>query len=215
MMFALDLPDPDEAREWAEQELSKAIYREAEPTLFDKTAKAVADFIARLFTPNLAGGSLSPLWAAILVAIVLALVVLAFVIWGRPRGEHRIRETGSAAIFQDDASTAAELRALAEAATLRGEWNESIVFRFRAIARGLDERGVLRAPPGMTARVLARDAREFFPGEAGALERAADAFDDVRYLRRPGSAEAARLLTELDARIAAQAPARAARPVFA
>ena len=37
-------PDGDEARRWAEEELSKQRYAEAKPTWFDYLAEDVADF---------------------------------------------------------------------------------------------------------------------------------------------------------------------------
>lgn len=209
------LPDPDEARERAEEELSKAVYQATEPTLFDKVAKQIGEFISDLLSPNLSGGQFSPVWAVVIVAIVLGGVVLAFVIWGRPRGEHRARTAASAAVFDDDTASASELRALADAASRAGEWDEAIVLRFRAIARGLDERGILHAPPGMTARTLADEARSFFPDAADELVRSAALFDDVRYLRRHGSADAARALEALDTRISATKPAVTARAAFA
>ena len=46
-----------------------------------------------------------------------------------------------------------------------------------------------------------------FPGFAAALETAADGFDDVRYLRRPGTAELYASVTRLDDEIAASRPA--------
>lgn len=214
MIRLAELPGADEAREWAEEELSKAVYQETEPTLFDKVSKIVGEFLRDLFNPNLSGGEFSRLWAIIIVAIVLGAIVLAFVIWGRPRAEHRVRSGGSSAIFDDDAVSAAELRSLADAAARREDWHEAIVMRFRALARGLDERGILHAPPGMTARTLGEEAREFFPDSATELVHAAELFDDVRYLRRPGSSESALALDELERRIASARPAASARAVF-
>lgn len=210
-----NLPDADEAREWAEEELGKAVYQVTEPTLFDKVSRAIGEFIQNLLNPSLSGGAFSPIWAVIIVAIVLGGIVLAFVIWGRPRGDHRTGSGGSAAVFDDDALSAAELRTAAAAASARGDWDEAIVMRTRALARGLDERGILHAPPGMTARALAGDAGVFFPDLAEELARSAALFDDVRYLRRHGSPESARGLDELEARVAAATPAVAARAAFA
>ena len=43
-------PDGDEARRWAEQELADPVYAEAEPTMFDRIARAIGDFIGGLFS---------------------------------------------------------------------------------------------------------------------------------------------------------------------
>ena len=77
------------------------------------------------------------------------LVVVALVIAGRPRLRQRSRVTG-AVLADDDGRSAAELRALAEAAAARGDWDEALVERFRALVRALDERTILTVSPGTT-----------------------------------------------------------------
>ncbi|WP_110588523.1 DUF4129 domain-containing protein [Microbacterium suaedae] len=209
------LPDRDEAREWAERELDKAVYREAEPTLFDRVAQQIGEFFQSLFNPQLGGAAWSPVWTAIIVAVLVGAIVVAFVIWGMPRGEGRTRSRSSARLFDADERTAAELRQAASAARGREDWEEAIVLRYRAIARGLDERGILHGPPGMTARTFSRVAAEYFPPHAAELRSAADAFDDVRYLREPGSAEAAERVAALDDAVAGARPAKAPEAAFA
>ncbi|WP_221585395.1 DUF4129 domain-containing protein [Microbacterium sp. G2-8] len=208
------LPDRDDAREWAEQELSDPAYREAEPTLFDRVAQAIGDVIANLFTPQIGGAEWSPLWTIVIVAIAVAAIVVAFVIWGLPRGERRHASRPSAELFDDDARSAAELRTDADAAAAREDWDAAVVLRFRAIARGIDERGVLFAPPGMTARAFSEAAREYFPPHASDLAAAASRFDDVRYLRRRATRETAQQLAGLDRALASARPAKAAQAVF-
>lgn len=208
------LPDPDEAREWAERELEKRVYREAEPTLFDRVAKAIGDFFAGLFSPQAGDAAWSPVWTAIIVIVVVAAIVVAFVIWGVPRADRRTIARGSSSVFEQDERSAAELRAAAEDAAARGAWDDAIVLRFRALARALDERGIVHAPPGMTARAFTGAAREFFPDRAAALDDAADAFDDVRYLRRPGTREMFALVAGLDDAIARERPAKAPEAAF-
>ncbi|HIE60650.1 MAG TPA: DUF4129 domain-containing protein [Microbacterium sp.] len=62
-----------------------------------------------------------------------------------------------------------------------------MVLRFRAAARGLDERGLIELAPGTTARQFAVRADALAaPVSAGARE-AATVFEDVRYLQRPGT----------------------------
>ena len=81
----------------------------------------------------------------------------------------------------------------------RGQWDAATVLRTRAIARGLVERTITEIEPGATVHRFARAATVAFPGEASALDALADDFDDVRYLRRLGTADAyerARLLDE-------------------
>ncbi|MFT4136016.1 DUF4129 domain-containing protein [Microbacterium sp.] len=198
------VPDGDEGRAWARRELADPIYREAEPTGFDRAARAVGDFFASLFqgTPPDAFGP----WSAVIVAaVVLVLIVLAFWIWGRPRAV--ARSHAAPELFGEvETRSADELRRAADARADRAQWEEAIVLRMRALARALAERTVVAPEPGATVHRFARTAAAAFPAEAVALERAADAFDDVRYLRRRGTAEAYRAVADLDARIAASVP---------
>ena len=54
--------------------------------------------------------------------------------------------------------TAAQHRATAESYAAEGNWAAAIRHRLRAVARQLEETGVLNPAPGRTANELARDA---------------------------------------------------------
>ncbi|MGV9195169.1 DUF4129 domain-containing protein [Microbacterium sp. MC2] len=199
-------PDGDQAREWAEAELADPVYRAAEPTPFDRFAQAVGDFFANLFSGSLPE-SFAP-WLAVVVAVVIvAVVIAAVVVWGRPRPVARSRRA-SAVLAHDETVAAAELRRRAEAAAAACDWDDAIVLRFRALARELAERTLLDPVPGTTVHGFARAAAALFPAEKAALAEAAAAFDDVRYLRRPGTEAAYRRLSDLDRRMR-RAPAEA------
>lgn len=201
------VPDGDEARDWAEEELSDPVYDAAQPTLLDRIAGAIADFLERLFDPPL-GAEWNPLLAVVVTGVVAVVVVCAFLIWGRPRSAHRAA-TRSALLFgEDEHRTAAELRASAARRAEAGDWAGAVVDRFRALARALEERDLLDAPPGTTAQRFAVLASAPFPGHAAGLSQAAGAFDDVRYLRRPGTAEMYAAVAQLDDAIAAARPER-------
>ena len=148
-------PDGDEARRWAERELADPVYAAAEPTPLDRIAQAIADFFESLFSTQLSG-DWGP-WVAVVAAIVVVLVIVAaFLIWGVPRATGRSRP--SATLFgADEQRSAAELRRDAASSAAKGEWDAAIVLRFRALARGLVERGAVDTPPGRDrARVRAR-----------------------------------------------------------
>ncbi len=193
------IPDGDQAREWAQDELADPVYRAAEPTPFDRFAQAVGDFFANLFSGRLPE-AFAPWLAVVVVAVIVAIAVAAILIWGRPRSPARSRRT-SAELGQDDTVAAAELRRRAAAAADAGHWDDAIVLRFRAIARDLAERTLLDPVPGTTVHGFSRAATVLFPAERAALDRAATAFDDVRYLRRPGTADAYRDLVQLEERL--------------
>lgn len=202
-------PDRDEAREWARRELDDAAYRAAEPTPLDRLARRIAEWFTGLFDggPSAGGGQVILL---LIVLAVLAAVVVAIIAWGRPRLV-RAQSAPFAPLFGvDDARDAAALRADAEAAAGRGAWAEAIALRFRAIARALQQRGILDVPPGTTAQGFSRAAGRAFAAHDDALHAAARAFDDVRYLGGAGSADDYRRVAALD-----DALARDARPRYA
>lgn len=198
------VPDPDEAREWAERELAKPEYAEAQPTPIDRIAIAVRDFFASLFGNGPAG--FDGWFAAAAALVIVALLVAAFLIWGRPRTLHRGRARDADLFGADRGVSAAELRGDADARARAGEWDAAVVLRFRALARDLAERTIVDPAPGATVHGFAREASRAFPDEADALESAATAFDDVRYLRRPGTAELYRRIADLDERLVRARP---------
>ena len=191
------LPDPDQAREWAEQELRDPTYQAAEPTFIDRISQAVGRFLEDLLRVPETGGW-GPSALIVLGVIVVAAIIVGILIWGRPRLSTRATEPARALFDDDDARSADELRADAAAAAGRGEWDEAIVLRFRAVARGLTERGLVDPPPGATVRAFARETAAALPSLVPLLDPAATTFDDVRYLRRPGTAERYRAVADLD-----------------
>ncbi|MDZ8171088.1 DUF4129 domain-containing protein [Microbacterium xanthum] len=199
-------PDDDEARRWAENELSDRVYAEAEPTPFDLFARAVTDFLADLFNPEIPAG-LESVFALVAVAVVVVLLIVGLVIWGRPRATRRGVDPTAELFGERETRSARTLRAEAEAEAAYGRWDTAVVLRFRALARSLTERGVIEAPPGATVHAFARAAARPFPDAAAELEDAARAFDDVRYLRRPGTADVYARLAHLDDALSSRRPA--------
>lgn len=200
------LPDPDEAREWAENELADPAYRAAEPTPLDRLARAVVDFFGRLLR-NSANGDWGPPALIVLAIIIVVGIVIGILIWGRPRAIARAQPPARALFDGDDGRSADELRGDAAAAAARGDWDAAIVLRFRAFARGLTERGLVDPPPGATVRAFARAASAALPGLASGLDEAAAIFDDVRYLRRPGTEQRYGVVADLDAEAVRTRPA--------
>lgn len=199
------VPDPDEARRWAEQELAKPEYAAAEPTPFDRIAQAITDFLAGLFRGGDGLAGWDGLLAVTVIVVVTALVLAAFLIWGRPRALRR-SQASAVELFGADERSADELRREARAHAAAGEWNAAIVLAFRGLARGVAERGIVDPLPGATVHTFARDTARAFPSEQDRLDAAAAAFDDVRYLRRPGTPEL------YDVVVGADSALQAARP---
>jgi hypothetical protein len=199
-------PDGDEARRWAEDELADPAYDIAEPTPIDRIARAIGDFIASLLNPDLTGG-LGTTFALVAAVIVVIVIVAAFLVWGMPRVSRRAAPRAPMLFGEREQRSAAQLRAAAEERARASDWDAAIVLRFRALARGSLERGVVDPPPGATVHAFARAAAGAFPSLAGRLEDAATAFDDVRYLRRPGTGDLYRLVASVDDAVTAARPA--------
>jgi len=199
-------PDADEARDLLVEELAKQEYQAAKPTWFDQLIRGFTEWLDDLTVGN--GEDGLPAGGILVVAIVIvALLVVAFLIFGLPRLNRRSTVTGS--LFgEDDARSSADMRAAAEAAAARGEHGLAITEMFRSIARGLAERTVLATSPGTTAHDFGVRAGRAFPDHAQAIEDAAAAFDDVRYLDRPGTPSRYREVAELERAL------RTARPVL-
>lgn len=197
-------PDGDEGRRLLSDELAKPTYQEAKPTLFDLIAKAIGDWLASLFEG--AGGATGAVGLAILIGIVVALVVVAFLVFGRPRLERR-RSAPHALFGEDDTRDAAELTRSAEAAARGGDYTTAIAEMFRALARQLSERTLVDVTPGTTAGGFARSASIVFPDAASRLHAASSSFDGVRYLGRPGAADDYERMAALRRELASARPA--------
>ncbi|KAB1659498.1 DUF4129 domain-containing protein [Pseudoclavibacter chungangensis] len=198
--------DEETARELLRQELSKAEYVQARPTLIDQLINDFWNWVNGLSVPNASlPFDLSPL-AVIVVAIVVVAIVALLV--GRPALLRRRLAAGRQNVFlDDDTRTATELRAASERAAAAGDWTLAVLERFRAVARDLSDRTIISLRPGSTAHAVTSQASRAFPNDAGDLDRAATDFDAVRYLGRSGS-EAAWLRTrDLDERIRRARPA--------
>jgi hypothetical protein len=199
-------PDGEEARRWAEEELGDPVYAQAEPTPLDRIARAVSDFIGGLFDAELSG-AWGPALAAVAAIVVVVVIVVAFLVWGRPRAVARSRPMSAELFGEAEQRSASELRRAAASRAASGDWDAAIVLRFRALARGLAERGIVEPPPGATVHAFARRAGSSFPAWADELEQAAAAFDDVRYLRLPGSPELYRRVAAVDDALGSTRPA--------
>lgn len=201
----LFVPDGDEARRWAEDELANPKYADAKPTWFDLLAREVMRFLADLFSAD-NGANVGPVALIIVTVIVAAALVTALIVWGRPRRSRTIRRPHAGLLGVDDDRTAAQLRADAERMAREGDWDGAVVLRYRAIARSLLERDLIDPAPGATAQAIARSASAVFADETEAMRRAAGAFDDVRYLRRPATEERYRDLAATDERLRLRHP---------
>lgn len=194
------VPDGDEARRWAEQELSRPIYAEAKPTAFDLWSRDIAEFFNQLFSGG-AGAPLGPAGLVIVIAIIAIVLVAALLYWGMPRRSRKSSKRTVQLLGADDDRNATQLRSEAARSARNGDFAAAIILRYRALARDLIERDVIDPPPGATAQAIAREAAAAFPAENAALLNAAGVFDDVRYVQHPGTEKSFQELVDLDERL--------------
>ncbi|WP_406311828.1 DUF4129 domain-containing protein [Streptomyces sp. NBC_00114] len=184
----------DPAREAARRELSKRMYHENDPSLFQRALNAFWDWVDKLFGSAAAttpGGTLG------LVVIIVAVLSVLGALWWRLGTPHR-EPTSSAALFDDRPRSAAEHRAAAEAHAAQGHWNQAVQERMRAIVRSLEERALLDVRPGRTADEAAAAAGRTLPAHTDRLRAAARDFDDVTYGGRRASEQSYHRMAELD-----------------
>ncbi|HEY4268519.1 MAG TPA: DUF4129 domain-containing protein [Galbitalea sp.] len=212
-VIAADTPPLDptshHAHDQLQQELSKAEYQAARPSLLDYIRQWLENLL-NSFNPKAPTGGAPQVNLLPLVIIIIAVVVIviAFLVFGLPRINRRSRVVGSLFGDEDERDSTA-LRRAAERAAAAGDWPTAIEEAFRSIARGLAERTVVLTFPGTTAHGFAVRAGASFPGYVAQLASAADTFDGVRYLGTPGSESEFATISELEKQL------RGARPLLA
>lgn len=184
--------DRDAAHEAAQRELSKPIYPKGDLT--ERLLRWLDEILYRLL---LKGSTVPGGWFTIVLLLVL-LAVAIFIAVRIARRTMRTNRGGDYQLFGAAELSAAEHRATAEQCAARGDWAAAIRHRLRAIARQLEETGVLTPVPGRTANELARDAGQSLPRLATELSGAATTFNDVTYGEVPGTSAAYRAVADLD-----------------
>lgn len=170
-------PDGGEARRWAVEELSKPVYRAAEPSWLDSLWQQFAEWLRSL---NSGGPGMDSGIAIPMIGVAAAVLIAAAIILVRPRLNARHKPAGD--VFDADPSlTQADYRGRAAAAAARSDWRTAVVEQFRAIVRSAEERAVLDPQPGRTADELSAQMGRAFGRHAAELGRAAGVFDAIRY----------------------------------
>ncbi|ORJ53156.1 DUF4129 domain-containing protein [Mycobacterium simiae] len=201
-MPSIDI-DRDDAHQIAQIELNKPIYAKASPP--QQFLDWVNEMLYRLLqkTASVPGGWLTT--AVLLTLLAVAVVVGVHI----ARRTMRTRRRGDYQLFETALLTAAQHRETAERYAAEGNWTAAIRHRLRAVARQLEETGVLNPVPGRTANELARDAGAALPHLTDELGQAATAFNDVTYGEVPGTQEAYQMIVDLDDHLRMRAPAAA------
>ena len=195
-------PDADTARDWLRAELADPAYHQA-PSLLQRI---LAWLLEQLDNVQRTVSAINP-WqaAAVVVAIAAVVGVVAFLVAGPvARGRRARRSTD---VFGDDARTAAELSAAADAHAAAGRFDEAVLDMFRAVLRSLEERAVIDARPGSTAHEAAEAAGVALPNRLVELRAAGSLFDEVCYGDRHAGRQDDAWLREVASAVAAARPA--------
>jgi len=193
--------DRDAAHLAAQTELGKPIYATAFGA--QQLVDWINEHIYRLLqkTALIPGGWFTTTVLLILLAVAVVVAVRI------ARRTMRTNRGGDYLLFEAAQLTAAQHRATAESYAAEGNWTAAIRHRLRAVARQLEQTGVLNPAPGRTANELARDAGAALPHLAGELSFAATAFNDVTYGERPGTQAAYQAIADLDDHLRSRSPA--------
>ncbi len=182
---------------WAREELAKREYAQARPS---PLLRAVLWVLHRLdgiaARTGLGAGQL----AALIVVAVAVVVVVAVLNRRRVRLSVARAESGRA-VLGGSLASGVEHRLRAQQAAAAGRYDVAVRESMRAVARRLDERGLIDPRPGRTADELAAEAGRMLPQLIAALGAGARTFDDVVYGSVSASAAHAEQLRQLDEQV--------------
>lgn len=199
------LPDDGQARQWATEELSKGVYQQAKPSLFDQIVTSILQWLGSLFE-DITGVEAN---LGSVIITVAALLLIGLAIWLiRPRLNRR-RQSPVEMFDGGTVRSAEQHRSEAGEAAGRGEFGRAVLEQFRAIVRSAEERAVLDPQPGRTAGEVALQLESAFPNQRKPLQQAALVFNDIRYGDASGTRSGFEQLLELDRELVA------ARPIYA
>ena len=198
-------PDPDRAREWLGDELSRAEYHESLLERFGRWFSELLDTIGRA-TGEI--GLMNPVLATILLVVLAGLLAFAL---SRLRRNVTVHEKRSA-VFTETRQRAEDHRRSANEALDRGRWDEAVVEAVRALAAGLTERGLVPEQADITVHELAERAAALYPGLDARLRATGVAFDETRYGDRPADEHRAREAVALELETSRRTPDPATSP---
>lgn len=193
-------PGRDEAQRWAEEELSKQDYQEADLTLLQRLGAAISDFVGELAAPV---ADVRSVWLIVLVLLVIA-ALAALVVWRVRRGSGgSLSDPYRPLTVLVPDSDPAELRASARAAAAAGDWTLAVQESTRALLVDLGRAEVIEVTTASTASELTAAAAAARPAEAGELSRAGSTFDDITFGTETAAESDYTRVRDLDRRLTA------------
>jgi hypothetical protein len=189
-------PSPDDARSALRRELVRPEYYE------DNLLQRLLRWLQRQLDQGVeAALDVPPLqtFAAMLIGVLL----VGALVWLARRARVSARAPrGAQAVLTDEAITAAQLRARAEASLAAGRHEEALIDGFRSLAARQVERGRLIDSPEATAHEVAGLLAVEYPERRARVDAAAALFDSVLYGDRPATREQAAGVLALDDELA-------------
>lgn len=171
------VPDADEARRWAQEELARKVYQDAKPGLAERVVaflrQALDDFLNGL------GAADATVGLGIVIGLaVIAILVIIFVV----RPQLNRKKSAAAAVFEGAPLLSSEQHsAIAVKAASDGDFGTAVNEQFRALVRSGEERDISVMAPGRTAVEVSQELQLAFPAQLPELRRAAELFNAVRY----------------------------------
>lgn len=199
---AADALTRDGARSEAKDELSRAIYNDAKPSLLVRALNWVIEHVRDLLD-RASSATPGGVFGLLTIVALLALGVVVAVRLGKLR---RPQSTGDG-LDAPIAVTADQLRSEAEQLVRDGRFADAVRARLRAVVRTLEDRALIEPRPGRTATEVARDAGTVAPTLRPALDAAAGTFSEVWYGGRTASEQDYRVVVDLDDALRRHRPA--------
>lgn len=178
LQFLALSPGREEARKWAEDELSKPKYRGSDMSLFERIGQAVQRFINSLIDSAV---NVNNPWLIIVFALIIVAIIVFFV-WRANRGSG---DAFSPQLFERSEVSGVEdpeayRKRAAEAARMQ-DWNTAVQETVRASVAHLAKTGAIELSAAATAHELTQRAATTYTHLGPSLGQASDLFDAVSF----------------------------------
>lgn len=170
------LPDGEEARRWAAEELAKPGYPRPGPAWLEDIREGFLEWLGQLGGPS----GPPPSVAGPLIATAAVVIIVAAIIMVKPRLNAR-RKAHKAMYDAATVVSAAGYRERADQAAAAGDMAGAVVNRYRAVVRAAEEDEIIDVRPGRTADEAARQLGQAYPRHSSRLTTAAGTFDAILY----------------------------------
>lgn len=205
-------PSRSEGQDWANRELSKPDYTNADYSLLERVGRFFSDIVNSLFSTAL--GWNNPLLIIIFLAVIA--VIVGFFIWRANRG---VGDAFSPALFDRNTFSGLEdpatYRNRANAAAAHGDWNTAVQETVRALVAELARTGTVDITAAATAHELTGQAGRALPELKDKLAMTSDVFDAVSFGEVTATEEDFQFVREVDTAVVRQAAQRTREGVSA